>query len=198
MRGAVGILAYGSLIGDPGAEIEPVIIARIPCYTPFPVEFARQSRSRESAPTLVPSAGGSSVKAQILVVALDVREATDRLYRREIHAVGSARCYVSPKRQNADRVVVETLLDFEGLATVLYTNIGANIPHPTATGLAQLAISSARTLGDGSDGISYLDNAMKAGIETPLTGAYAAEILRLSGGRDLGDAVARIRGEVRE
>ena len=39
MPDKVGILAYGSLIGDPGPEIEPHMIRRIPCNTPFKVEL---------------------------------------------------------------------------------------------------------------------------------------------------------------
>ncbi len=54
MISTVGILAYGSLIDDPGAEIEPVILRRIDCRTPFKVEFARASESRKGGPTLVP------------------------------------------------------------------------------------------------------------------------------------------------
>lgn len=45
----IGILAYGSLIEDPGKELKPLIIERIPnVKTPFSVEFARSSSSRES------------------------------------------------------------------------------------------------------------------------------------------------------
>src|SRR5438046_945771 len=40
---SVDILAYGSLIADPGIEIRPLIQAHIPTTTPFPVEFARWS-----------------------------------------------------------------------------------------------------------------------------------------------------------
>jgi hypothetical protein len=68
MADAVGILAYGSLIGDPGAEIEPHITRRISCRSPFKVEFARTSRTRKGGPTLVPYKDGSEVAAQILVV----------------------------------------------------------------------------------------------------------------------------------
>lgn len=47
----VGILAYGSLIEEPGKEIEPRIIRRInDIETPFPIEFARSSKSRGGAP----------------------------------------------------------------------------------------------------------------------------------------------------
>ena len=70
----VGILAYGSLIGDPGAEIEPHITRRISCRTPFKVEFARTSRTRKGGPTLVPYKDGSEVAAQILLVDLSLKE----------------------------------------------------------------------------------------------------------------------------
>jgi hypothetical protein len=44
MTGKIGILAYGSLIDDPGAKIEPFIFHRVVCRTPFKVEFARTSK----------------------------------------------------------------------------------------------------------------------------------------------------------
>ena len=41
---SIGILAYGSLIPDPGAEIGPVTVRRINGVpTPFPIEFSRSS-----------------------------------------------------------------------------------------------------------------------------------------------------------
>jgi len=43
----LGILAFGSLIDDPGWEIEEAIIARKSgIRTPFAVEFARKSKKR--------------------------------------------------------------------------------------------------------------------------------------------------------
>jgi hypothetical protein len=89
MADSVGILAYGSLICEPGPEIEPVIARRISCQTPFKVEFARTSKTRKGGPTLVPCDDGSQVAAQILVVQLPLKDATDRLYRREIRKVGT-------------------------------------------------------------------------------------------------------------
>ena len=53
-RSAVGILAYGSLIADPGVEIGPLIVRRIDTLTPFPVEYARFSATRGGRPTAVP------------------------------------------------------------------------------------------------------------------------------------------------
>ena len=97
MADTVGILAYGSLIGDPGPEIEPHITRRISCRTPFKVEFARTSRARKGGPTLVPYKDGSEVAAQILVVDLSLKEATNRLYRRETRKADSNISYILPK-----------------------------------------------------------------------------------------------------
>jgi cation transport regulator ChaC len=54
MMSKLGILAFGSLINHPGWEIEEAIIARKSgIRTPFGVEFARKSRKRAGAPTLL-------------------------------------------------------------------------------------------------------------------------------------------------
>ena len=190
MPDRVGILAYGSLIGDPGPEIEPHMIRRIPCNTPFKVEFARASRTRTGGPSLIPHDGGSHVAAQILVVDLPLKEATDRLYRRERHKVGTGICYVPPEIITPNTVIIESRSSFEGIETVLYTRIGANIDGLTATKLAKLAVESARARQDGKDGISYLMNAKKCGIQTPLSPDYEKEILRLTGAHSLEAALA--------
>lgn len=45
----VGILAFGSLIDDPGKEIEAALVGRkANVVTPFNVEFARTSKKRGS------------------------------------------------------------------------------------------------------------------------------------------------------
>lgn len=58
----IAILAYGSLIEDPGKELQPLISERIEdVETPFSIEFARSSRSRDGGPTLVPvEVGGAA------------------------------------------------------------------------------------------------------------------------------------------
>jgi hypothetical protein len=58
-------VAYGSLISDPGDEIRSTTIeTKKGVITPFKVEFARKSRSRKGAPTLVPvEQGGAQVSA---------------------------------------------------------------------------------------------------------------------------------------
>jgi hypothetical protein len=193
MAETVGILAYGSLIGEPGREIESHITRRISCRTPFKVEFARTSRTRNGGPTLVPYDTGAQVAAQILVVDLPLKEAMDRLYRRETRKIGTNTSYVPPKVATPNMVVVETISPFESIDAVLYTRIGANIEGLTATRLAELAVESARVRQDGSDGISYLMNSKKCGIQTPLSPDYEKEILRLADTDSLEAALASTR-----
>ena len=196
-RHAVGILAYGSLIDEPGDEISAVTVAmKSNVTTPFNVEFARKSRKRENAPTLVPVTGyGAPVRAKVFVVDVAEAEASNRIYRREINAVGSGRRYVPPKTIGPDTVVVARLKDFADVATVLYTEIAANIEKPDADKLASLAIASARAIRDGRDGITYLMRAKANGIETPLSAAYESEILRKLKVRDLDEALREARNE---
>lgn len=61
------------------------------------------------------------------------------------------------------------------------------------TQLAELAVKSARANQDRSDGISYLMNAKKCGIQTPLSAQYEKEILRLTGTESLEAALACTR-----
>src|SRR4051812_39301785 len=91
----IGILAYGSLIDDPGVELGPKIVRHIPARTPFPVEYARVSATRGGAPTAVPHSAGCPVNAIVLVLSEDVTiaHAKDMLWRREIRAEGSGRPY---------------------------------------------------------------------------------------------------------
>ena len=49
-RAMLGILAFGSLINDPGEELEAATKSRKPMMTPFRVEFARfQQEERRCA-----------------------------------------------------------------------------------------------------------------------------------------------------
>jgi hypothetical protein len=58
-----------------------------------------------------------------------------------------------------------------------------------------LAVDSARNreVPDGNDGISYLMNAKKAGIVTPLSADYEKEIRKLTGTSSLESALAKLR-----
>lgn len=192
----IGILAYGSLISDPRAEIE---IARTDIIkevmTPFDIEFARSSSGRGGAPTLVPvTSGGARVKGQVFVMDASEPEAADILYRREIGRVGDMkRSYTRPEPVTDKSVVVERLPDFAGLDVVLYTRIAATITPLTAKHLAELAIASVSRASPGLDGISYLIAAKRHGIATTLSPAYEAEILKETECETLEEALAELQ-----
>lgn len=198
MRNEVGILAYGSLQTDPGGELAALIERRIVgVLTPFDIEFARKSRTRGGAPTLVPVTDGQGgrVRAQLLVLKpdVDVRTAKNLLYRREVHKVGDPELIYDEAVQSGrpGAVLVRELRDFGAFPVVLYTELKANIPvvrtkkppEIKARKLAQLAVDSftAETYARGTDGIRYLADAIANGIETPLTPHYRAAILALAG-----------------
>lgn len=200
MAQTVGILAYGSLIDDPGDEIAAAITnAKDDVTTPFNVEFARTSGSRRGAPTLVPvSSLGAKVRARIVVLNAALPDAMDWLYRREMDRVGSNLRYRHPVNPGLNTIVIRQLLDFEGIDVVLYTEIGATVTDLSAANLARLAINSARGSSDGKDGISYLRGAKKNGIKTPLSDAYEQEINKQTGAADLDEALRIARAMPKE
>lgn len=197
---SIGILAYGSLIDDPGTELGAVVTeVRRDILTPFRVEYARASRKRDGGPTLVPLDAGGPVRAALLVLkpGVTIPQATDMLYRREIGRVGSSKSYTPTTGPNA--VQVKRLANVLGVATVLYTSIPGNITPLNPKELARRAIESARGAAgaDQQDGISYLRRAIENGIETPMTPNYVKEILAITGTEDLQAAWASIRRNAR-
>ncbi len=190
----LGILAYGSLIDDPGEELSKVIVDRIKCTTPFTVEFARLSKSRDGAPTLIPmSDAGGNVNAQILVLSDEVstNDAETMLWRRESRSSAKGKKYSRPQKPSIDSIVIESIEGFQSVATVLYTSIRSNMGiFLKAEYLASFAIQSAVSIaGEGNkDGISYLIAAKQNGIITPLMKDYESEILRQTQAKDLEDA----------
>ena len=196
---SIAILAYGSLIEDPGVELKPLIRNRIPAFeTPFPIEFARSSRSRGGGPTLVPvEAGGAPVKGVLLVLDAGVHRARaeDSLWRRETRKESSEEHYRRPTKPGIDDVLVECLEGLADIGTVLFTKIRANIEKRTPGHLAKLAIHSARGTAGARrrDGICYLASAIRQGIMTPLLPQYEAMILLKTGTDDLETAHAMVR-----
>jgi cation transport regulator ChaC len=193
-----GILAYGSLIVDPGEEIDASKIGIIEnAETPFAVEFARQSGAkRGGAPTLVPVAtGGAKVIGKIILLKASIDDAVDMLYRREIQAVGSGKRYTIPPESVTGRVRVKQLRDFYGVPTVLYTDLDKNIESPSAAKLAEFAIQSVSIADAGKDGISYLIGAKRSGIRTALSEEYTEAILEKTGTRTLEDALRKLLAE---
>lgn len=197
MTASLGILAFGSLIDSPGVEIEAALVGRKQnVRTPFGVEFARCSTKRGGAPTLVPlKQGGTPVLGQILLVNVSEQEASDRLWRREINKVGQGGHYTHHTKPGPNTLIIDRYENFEGVGVVLAARFAATIEPLTAAHLAELAIKSARLERTGRDGITYLMDAKRNGITTPLSDAYEQEILSRTDAHDLGEALRRIRSE---
>ncbi|HPH45950.1 MAG TPA: hypothetical protein PLJ60_18980 [Chryseolinea sp.] len=197
----IGILAYGSLIDDPGVELQPLIIDRILCDTPFKVEFARVSSTRDNAPTLIPvSEGGRTIKAQILVLSDEIttEQAKSMLWRRERHIADVTQEYTRPNNPGINAVLVEQLHHFNGVELVLYTSIGKNIERPiTPQLLSDYAISSIRANAGAmeKDGIRYLLSAKKNGIITEFSEEYENEILKKTNTKSLKETIQQLDSE---
>lgn len=199
----VGILAYGSLISDPGDEIERNRIGIIyNVDTPFSVEFARKSENRSNAPTLIPFKGGKSVKGQVFVMNLCEDEAKNVLFRREIDKVGKLRH--TYKRKSSlklpGHVYVESFTDRKKWPKlILATSISGNMKFEKIKGnedsyaerLAYNAIISVSNAKPSRDGISYLNDAIGNGIDTFLSEKYKNRILELTYSQCLCQALVR-------
>lgn len=195
-KNKIGILAYGSLINDPGKEIEPLIVDRIKCKTPFYVEFARTSSSRGGAPTLIPFETGKEIDATILVLLDDVelKYAKDILWRRERHVFDDKE-YKEVENPKENRIVVKSIEDFKGIETVIYTSLGKNIDgEVTADKLSLLAIKS--ILGNAGDerkdGIRYLLDIKNNSITTNLSDEYEKLILEKTKTKTLEEAIKKL------
>ncbi len=195
----VGILAYGSLLEEPGAEIAPLIVENISgVETPFRIEFVRSSPTRNGAPTVVPvESGGARVRGTILVLdeSVSLAQARDLLWRRETRNEGTAKRYQRPLDPDPNKMLAEELPNFSDLAVVLYAKFGPTLSDPTPEELAELAIKSAMSEAGkrGRDGISYLISLKRQGIVTPLMPAYEKAVLRSAGTTSLEEALAGIQ-----
>jgi hypothetical protein len=192
--GRIGILAYGSLLSYPGAELAGLIERRIDgVLTPFAVEFARAASRRGGAPTLAPvDRGGAQVEGSLLLLekGTDLEPARHALYRREINRIGSELTYDHHAPPSPNRVRVDHLCDHRGCAKVLYAKLPVTL-EPDPVDLARRAIASAKGLAgdEGRDGISYLMGIKAHGVTTPLSPAYEREILRQTSTTSLAEAL---------
>jgi len=191
----IGILAYGSLITHTGREIESVLDHVIPdVLTPFPVEYARRSRSRAGAPTLVPVPAGCGTPMNAVVLVLKKytrkKKALNFLYRREVHREGDLKVIYEDQaqRQKRDALVIESMQNQFGLSVIYYTALKPNFTEildakrtqeQKAELLALAAIDSVtqETYAKGMDGIQYLADNIEASVVTVLTEPYAQAIL---------------------
>jgi hypothetical protein len=83
--------------------------------------------------------------------------------------------------------------NFEGVPIVLAARFAATIAPLTAEHLADLAIASMASAEFGRDGITYLINAKRNGITTPLSVPYEKEILRRTETANLNKALHKLR-----
>jgi hypothetical protein len=179
----IGLLVYGSLRWHPkGLRDVLDLEGAIDVQTPFAIEFARSSKWRDGCPTLVPvESGGSRVAAAVIpfLLGTSVPDAQTRVWQRELLRTSGR--YDRERDPGPNKVYVEPLEQyFAGFDVVLSVTIGSNIDHPDGETLADLAIASARAQAGarGEDGITYLIDAKKQGIATPLLPAYEAAVLR--------------------
>lgn len=191
MNTTLAILAFGSIREEPGADLAAAVTQRIEVQTPFRVEFARSSRTRDGAPTLVPvSEGGAHVSASVLVLdeAVTVGDARDMLYRRE-----TGRRDEVNTASSTDWIA--ELAGCAGINVCLYTALPANIRPLTAQKLAELAVQSAAAPAGAArrDGISYLQQQKRNGVVTPLMASYEKAVLAHTGACDLDGAWERAR-----
>jgi hypothetical protein len=197
-RHTIGILAYGSLIDNPGQEISEIEIDRLDCETPFSIEFARTSSTRSDAPTLIPvETGGRQVKAKIIVLnpETNIDMAKSILWRRELHKIDRAENYVEPNNPGVNRVVLKLLENFMNVDNVLYTSIGSNINQPlTSELLADFSIASilAQAGQQEKDGLRYLLSAKRNGIVTELSEEYVNQILSKTETKSLEEAIEKL------
>jgi hypothetical protein len=194
----LGILAFGSLIKDPGTELAAATHQIVDVTTPFPVEFAHYSESRGGAATLCRVVRGTPVAAKLLVLkpGYTLEQARNILYRREIHQVGTNRAY-SAKALNPKKAVrIGAIKDFSGVETALFTDFCyvGKVRRPNPVILAQRAIASVAQLKEADitkNGIAYLVGAKASGIATALTPEFEAEILRQTQSANLAEALAK-------
>lgn len=170
----VAILAYGSLLYRPGPELSAVITGRSACRTPFPVEYGRASARWGGGPVLTPHPDGGPVDGALLHLAggIDLGAAVDMLAGRE--------------GLPDPRGVVE-VAGFED-TLVLTAALPRNLPAPDMrpAELARRAVASAAT--GPRNGVAYLRGATECGIATPLTAAYVAAVLDITGTGTLEEA----------
>lgn len=174
----IAILAYGSLLNDPGPQLAPLIVGREPCETPFPVEYGRASRRWNDGPVLVPHPDGAAVAGALLLLSpgLPLGVAVDLLAERE--GLLSA------------RGVVEVPMG--GGRMVLAASLPRNLPRPDMRPRALARRAAASVPRGERNGVAYLRRALGNGIRTPRTDAYAEEVLALAGAASLEDAERRL------
>lgn len=201
MNYKIGILAFGSLIDNPGKEISDIEIDRINCKTPFKVEFARISTSRNNAPTLIPildDSKGEKTNATIIVIdeRTDLNTAKSMLWRRECHKTDKSKMYKKHSKPTQKHVLIGEIDNFCNVNKVLYTYF---LHQPvfnelTPDKLAEFAIESILSEAgkNEKDGIRYLFSAKMSGIKTEYSEEYEKLILNKTSTKSLNEAIEKL------
>ena len=172
----LAIFAYGSLLSDPGESIAPHIVARIPCASPWPVEYARRAKLRGDGPTLVIHDSGASVQGRLLV--LDAR----------LDAIDEVEGWLWERKGKPPRAGLKRMA-LGGFRRVLYCDLECTLRteqlNPEC--LARFAIESVRN-NPARNAIRYLAQNIDQGVITPLTYGYRDAILCATGASDLKQA----------
>ena len=169
----LAILAYGSLLHDPGS-LGPLVVGVVPCRTPFPVEYGRASRRWGGGPVLVPHPRGGPVDGALLLLAdhLELGQAVDMLAERE--------------GLQGPRGVVQ--VEVPGGRLVLAASLPRNLPAPDMTPAALARRAVASVSGGRRNGVAYLAAALGSGVVTPLSQAYRDAVLAAAGASSLEEA----------
>jgi hypothetical protein len=177
-RPRVAVLAYGSLIGEPGPRLAAMIADRETVTTPFPVEFGRASRRWGDGPVLTVDPRGAPVAGRLLVLhaSVGLGDAVMTLAEREGCPPGPAIVQVDLGRP------------LTVLACALPRNLSRRMIEPDA--LADRALAS--LVHGPRNGVAYLAAALEAGIATPRIGPYAEAVLERAGAADLGVSGERL------
>jgi hypothetical protein len=182
----VAVFAYGSLIDDPGQNLRCHITCKVDWKSPRPVEYARRSRSRGCALTLVFHNNGGIVQGKLLITDLENTQENTRQVREWV--------WLREGKPTCDSVKSECFSS--DYPTVIFADLQPNIEIAdlSAEKLACFAIQSVRQC-PGRNGIAYLARNIQNDIITPLTECYKREILRQTGTTSLAEAERKIKAE---
>ncbi|MBU4502272.1 MAG: hypothetical protein KKA79_06755 [Nanoarchaeota archaeon] len=192
----IAILAYGSLIWEPGEEIKQHIIAVVDCITPFNVEYAQRSyKSRGGAPTLTKISGiGNKTRAKLLV--LDYHNTIEG--KKKVYSLICQRENTPKKEWNDEAeppkpIYITNLEDYDSVFYCAFKGEPENtITSENLVNWAKESVIACNKEGKiENNGVRYLINCYKNGVVTPLTEEYIQKL----GGTNVEEIEKRILKE---
>lgn len=171
----IAILAYGSLIWNPGDEIKQHTISVLDVICPFKIEYARKSSTREDAPVLVKlSDEPGKTNAKLFVTDLHTSDENKAFVKEMIR-----------QREDCGEKYVKVLeKPLKKFSVIFYADLPKNMDKVNINELADLAIKSVEKCKKKGkpekNGIRYLLNNIKSGVITELTDSYANKIMEIT------------------